>query len=86
MMDGVPFPMIGWKRGDITTVIDISARADAKMAGMRCHRSQIGDESQWTGEEARVSRMFKEETYVLARSTVERGEGVEDDLFAGLGG
>ncbi len=84
MMDDVPFPMIGWKRGDITTVIDISAHAEAKMAGMVCHRSQIGDEGAWTSDEARASRMFKEETYVLARSTVERTEGVEDDLFSGL--
>jgi LmbE family N-acetylglucosaminyl deacetylase len=84
MMDGVPFPMIGWKRGDITTVIDISAHAEAKRAGLLCHRSQVGDESAWTDEGARASRLFREETYVLARSTVEHREGVEDDLFAGL--
>lgn len=85
MMDGVPFSFVGWKRGDITTVIDISAQAEAKRAGLLCHRSQVGDESAWSDEEAWASRLFKEETYVLARSTVERVDGVEDDLFAGLG-
>jgi LmbE family N-acetylglucosaminyl deacetylase len=86
MMDGVPFAVVGYPRGQITTVIDISRYLEAKLAGIQCHLTQVGRNS------ARVQRMREsadqpwvyEETFVLARSTASEAVGVETDLFAGL--
>jgi LmbE family N-acetylglucosaminyl deacetylase len=86
MMDGVPFPFVGHPDDAITTVIDVHTMVENKIEGIRCHRSQIGDENPYVeAPEAVTSRpSFRQETYILARSTVEIPKGVETDLFTGL--
>jgi len=86
MMDGVPFPVVGYPRSLVTTVIDIGDHLEAKLAGIQCHLTQVGRNS------ARVQHMrdqaeqawAREETFILARSTAGLLEGLETDLFAGL--
>ncbi len=86
MMDGVPFPVVGYPREQITTVIDISRYLEPKLQGIQCHLTQVGRNS------PRVQRMrehaeeawVREEAYILARSKVGPDDGTADDLFAGL--
>jgi len=85
MMDGVPFPMVGYSQKEITTVIDIGRYLETKMRGLQCHASQFDASS--AAEEAQQmldSPLFRQETFVLARSTVGWPDGVETDLFRGL--
>ena len=86
MMDGVPFFLTGRRREEITTVIDVSDYAGAKLQGIRCHATQIGPHSPFVEQAEAVVRQpwFRLEHFVLARSTVGWPEGVETDLFAGL--
>jgi len=85
MMDGVPFPMVGYSRKDITTVIDIGAYLERKMRGLQCHATQF-DASEFAKEMGLEveDAMFTKEVFVLARSTVGRPEEVETDLLRGL--
>jgi LmbE family N-acetylglucosaminyl deacetylase len=85
MMDGVPFPMVGYSRDEITTVIDIGQYVEAKLRGLQCHASQI--DSSTPPEEAvemTSSPLFRQETYILARANVGWPDAVETDLFHGL--
>ncbi len=86
MRDGVPFRFVGWKQEQITTVIDVSDYVEAKLQGIRCHLTQIGRQSPFftAPEMVTLAPWFREENFVLARSTVGWPEGVEDDLLAGL--
>lgn len=87
MMDGVPFPVVSYPAEQITTVIDISAYARTKLAGIQCHRSQFTpDDAFFASDSEEVLRQpsFTRETFILARSTVPRPPGIETDLFAGL--
>jgi LmbE family N-acetylglucosaminyl deacetylase len=85
MMDGVPFPMVGWRREEITTVIDISDYLEIKLQGLQCHATQV-DLSNLPAEMDQMMEnpMFGQETLVLARSTVGWSDEVETDLFRGL--
>jgi LmbE family N-acetylglucosaminyl deacetylase len=87
MMDGVPFYFAGWRSDEITTVIDVSDYLEAKLRGIQCHTTQVGRDSPFaeTPDEVMRGPWFRRETFVLARSTVGWAEGVETDLFAGLG-
>jgi LmbE family N-acetylglucosaminyl deacetylase len=87
MMDGVPFPFVGRGPDEITTVIDVSDYAEAKLRGIRCHATQVEPHSPFTETPDEVLRQpwFRREHFVLARSTVGWPEQVETDLFAGLG-
>lgn len=87
MMDGVPFPMVGYARERITTVIDIGGYVETKLRGLRCHASQI-DASEVSDEaQGMVDHpLFRRETYVLARSEVGWPDAMETDLFRGLRG
>jgi LmbE family N-acetylglucosaminyl deacetylase len=81
-MDGVPFPMVGYPREDITTEIDVSAYVEKKVAGIRCHLTQIGrhdPEDEWFRGE-----WVEHEDFILAKSTVPKRAGIETDLFDGL--
>jgi len=86
MMDGVPFPVVGYPRDQITTIIDITSYLETKLAGIQCHLTQVGRDS------PRIRRMrdhaaepwVREEAFILAHSTVGRLQGLETDLFAGL--
>jgi LmbE family N-acetylglucosaminyl deacetylase len=84
MMDGVPFPFVGYPEDQITTVLDVSDYIDRKIRGIRCHATQIpaGSADEW--EEMMQSPAFRLESYRLARSTVGWPEDREDDLFARL--
>jgi len=72
-MDGVPFPYVG-------------AYVEAKRQGILCHATQVGIENRYAQapEEVLADPWFRQETYLLARSTVGRLDGVEGDLLAGL--
>ncbi len=85
MMDGVPFPMVGYPGNEITTVIDIADHVETKLRGLQCHSTQVDASS--TSEEAQRlihSPLFCQETYILARSQVGWPDEVERDLFRGL--
>lgn len=86
MMDGVPFHITGHPREEITTAIDVSDYVDAKLSGIQCHASQVGYDTPFadTPEEVLNWPWFREETFVLGRSTVGWPEETEIDLFAGL--
>ena len=83
MMDGVPFYFVGRRADEITTAIDVSDYIGPKLNGIRCHATQIGSESPFseTPDEVMQQRWFRDEHFVLARSTVGWPEGVETDLF-----
>ncbi len=83
MMDGVPFPFVGYPASEISTVIDIGDHVEQKRQGILCHASQVGDASRYATapEEVLADRWFRQETFRLARSTVGLPDGVESDLF-----
>jgi len=86
MMDGVPFFFSGLSRDEITTIIDVSDHVEAKLNGIRCHATQVGRHNRFvdTPDEVMHEKWFRQETFVLARSTVGWPDEVETDLFAGL--
>jgi LmbE family N-acetylglucosaminyl deacetylase len=86
MMDGVPFPIVGRPQSEITTVIDVSDFAEAKLSGLLCHVSQIGYDIPFgeSAEEVVQEPWFRQETFELGRSSVGWPEERETDLFAGL--
>ena len=86
MMDGVPFPFVARRDQEIGGIIDVSAYADQKLAGIRCHRSQLAPDHPYLvdPDAALASAFFVSEAYVLALSTVGEADTVEDDLFRGI--
>lgn len=85
MMDGVPFPFVGYREDEITTLIDVSDYVEQKLAGIRCHATQVTEDNPFGRDEVRDDPWFRRESYILARSAVGRPEAVETDLLAGLG-
>jgi LmbE family N-acetylglucosaminyl deacetylase len=86
MMDGVPFYFFGRRHDEITTAIDVSDYAEAKLRGIRCHATQIAPDSPFSEapDEVMQQPWFQSEHFILAHSTVGWPEEVETDLFAGL--
>lgn len=86
MMDGVPFPFVARPLAEITTVIDVSEYVERKRQGILCHATQVGPDSRYAQAPGEVldDPWFRQETFVLARSTVGQPQGVETDLLAGL--
>ncbi len=86
MMDGVPFYFVGRRHDEITTVIDVSDYAEAKLRGIQCHTTQVGRHNRFadTPDEVMREPWFQTEHFILARSTIGWPERVETDLFAGL--
>ncbi len=86
MMDGVPFRFAGRRRDEITTVIDVSDHAEAKLRGIRCHATQIDPHSPFaeTPDEVLSQPWFQREHFILARSAAGWPDAVETDLFTGL--
>jgi LmbE family N-acetylglucosaminyl deacetylase len=86
MMDGVPFPFVPRKDSEITTVVDVSDFLEVKLAGIRCHATQIGRRSPFaeTPDEVMREVWFRTESYVLAHSAVGWPAGIETDLLARL--
>ncbi len=83
MMDGVPFPFVGYPVSEITAIIDVGAFVEQKRQGILCHATQVGDASRYATapDEVLADRWFRHETFRLARSTVGWPDGVENDLF-----
>jgi LmbE family N-acetylglucosaminyl deacetylase len=86
-MDGVPFPFVGYPMEQITTVIDVSQHAMAKLRGIRCHASQLAPDAYQENETP--DEWLTQETFILAQCQpgieTELSNGrKEDDLFAGL--
>jgi LmbE family N-acetylglucosaminyl deacetylase len=84
MMDGVPFPFVSYPEDQITTVIDVSDYVEQKLAGIRCHATQVTEDNRFGRDEALKDPWFRRESYILARTTVDRPSGLESDLLAGL--
>jgi LmbE family N-acetylglucosaminyl deacetylase len=86
MMDGVPFPFVARKDSEITTVVDVGDFLDVKLAGIRCHATQISPQNPVVEAPAQVMEedWFRTESYVLTRSTVGWPERVETDLLERL--
>ncbi len=91
LIDGVPFPFSGYPAEKITTVIDVSEYAQAKLAGIRCHASQLRPEIPYLRADFDPSRQpwFNQEAFILACSRADIRLSLspgckENDLFAGL--
>jgi LmbE family N-acetylglucosaminyl deacetylase len=84
MMDGVPFPFVGFTADEITTIIDTGAYAEQKLAGILCHATQIDPKRFNLDDNPLQQRWLHEETFIRAKSLVPVSEGVERDLFCGL--
>jgi len=85
-MDGVPFYFVGRPASEITTVIDVNDYTQQKLAGIRCHTTQVGRNNRFVehAEEVIQEPWFQTESFVLGFTGGERPGGVEDDLLAGL--
>lgn len=83
MMDGVPFPFVGYPAGEISAIVDVSDFADQKLRGILCHATQVGENSRYAAapEEVLADHWFRHETFRLAASTVGWAEGVESGLL-----
>lgn len=88
LMDGVPFPFVGYPSEEITTVIDIEPYAEIKLRAIRCHASQLAPDMPYLQEEFEQSApaWLKQEAYILAyrRPDIPAPTGREEDLFAGI--
>jgi LmbE family N-acetylglucosaminyl deacetylase len=86
MMNGVPFFFVGRPREEITTVIDVGDYVDQKLDGIRCHATQLDRRNRFadTPDEVKHDVWFRQESFVLADSTLGWPDEVESDLFAGL--
>jgi LmbE family N-acetylglucosaminyl deacetylase len=86
MMDGVPFPFVGRPLKEITTVIDVSEFVGVKRQGILCHATQVGPDSRYAQapDEIMNDPWFRQETFLLAQSTVGWPEHPETDLLVGL--
>lgn len=73
-------PMRAVPRSDLAAVIDATAFADAKIAALRAHTSQID------GDGPFITKVWVKEAYRLAKGVAAPapGQDVEDDLFAGI--
>lgn len=85
-MDGVDFPIIGYDADQITTIIDIREHATTKLRGIQCHATQLDQRGRFGGnaEQAAEEPWLRNETFVLARSTVGWPDDIETDLLARL--
>jgi len=68
----------------VTTIVDVSAHVQRKLAALRAHASQIGPSSFFLNLPADLTGLaFGAEWFIRQRALVAVPEG-EDDLFAGL--
>jgi LmbE family N-acetylglucosaminyl deacetylase len=84
MMDGVPFPFASYREDEITTMIDVSDYVEHKLAGIRCHATQVTEDNRFGRDEAVADPWFRRESYILAWSTVGQPDELETDLLARL--
>lgn len=86
-MGGVPFPFVGQPEEKITTRIDVRAQAQTKLAGLKCHISQLSPDTPYLQPDfdPLTTDWFRQETFILAQCNgVARPAQKEDDLFAGV--
>lgn len=90
-IDGVPFPFVGYPMEQITTLVDVREYARQKIAGVRCHASQLDPTSPYLREDFELNDFpwFWQETFILAYCrediTPINGTGVKEaDLFSGI--
>jgi N-acetyl-1-D-myo-inositol-2-amino-2-deoxy-alpha-D-glucopyranoside deacetylase len=82
-LDEVP---LGTPDEEVTTVVDVAAWLDRKRSAMAAHRSQIGPDSFFLNTPTDlVERAFATEAFVLEDGRLGVEDGIEGDLFAGLG-
>ncbi len=83
-IDNLDPAVYGMSEDSFAAVIDISAYARQKRAGILAHRSQFGLEANLTGMEKVWGDMFKREAFVLGGLRGRFPEMPVDDLLAGL--
>ena len=76
---------LGTDDGDISAAIDCSAFVEHKFRALEAHRTQLGTTEMFLRIPNEFRGAMGAEHYVLARSSIPRSEGVETDLFEGLG-
>jgi LmbE family N-acetylglucosaminyl deacetylase len=88
-IDGVPFPFSGYPAEKITTVIDVSDYAQAKLNGIRCHTTQLHPDNPYLRADFKPTDQlwFVKEGFILARhrsniQSIPPAGGKETDLFA----
>ncbi len=69
----------------IAATIDCSSFVEHKFRALEAHRTQLGTTQMFLKIPKEFRVAFGHEHYVLARSTVPRSDGVETDLFDGVG-
>ena len=82
MMDGVPFPFVGYRRDQLSAIIDVKPYVTTKLRGLLCHATQFdvtGEAEEWL-----ESPLFCEEVFLLGRTTLDPPKGMETDLLTGL--
>ncbi len=88
LMDGVPFPFVGYPDEQITTIIEVKDVANIKLNGIRCHASQLEPTMPYLSADFDPATVpwFQQETYILAKGTlgILDSNGKENDFFAGL--
>ena len=91
LIDGVPFPFSGYPAERITTVLDVSDYARAKLNGILCHASQLRPNVAYLRPEfdPLVQPWFTKEAFILAKwrpdvNLALTPGGKETDLFAEL--
>jgi len=90
MGGGIPFPFIGYPDEQVTTMVDIRNYLSHKIAGIRCHASQIDPTMPALQEDYdhTTDPGMWQESFILVKSTLANtavsSEKLETDLFAGL--
>jgi len=90
LMDGIPFPFIGYSVEQITTVVNVEDYAQAKLKAVRCYASQLSPETPYMKEDfdLAANTWFWQENFILAQVNgvpfVAPDGDKENDLFAGV--
>lgn len=82
VLDGRPYPFVGYADEAITTRVDISPVWERKLEALRCHRTQTAGRMEELRE--RLASQPLEEHFVLARSVVPDHPALRHDLLAGI--
>jgi len=90
LMDGIPFPFVGYSIEQITTVINVKDYAHNKLEAVRCYDSQFGPETPYLKDDFDLpgNPWFWQENFILAQTNgvpFDMPDGdKETDLFAGV--
>jgi len=84
-VDGEKRAHVGWEEWAVSACLDVRAHFDAIWQAILCHQSQMpafGSLTELPRET--LQDLFAEATLVLNYSLVQRGSGMETDLFEGI--